>query len=414
MTAPALRPPAFSALRSESFRLFVIGQFLSLSGTWMQVVAQGWLVVQLSPSPFLVGVVAFLESLPILLFTLYGGVLADRVRRRRALMILQSLMLLESLILATLTAFDVITLPLVMVLAFSLGTLAAFEVPIRQAFLLEMVEREDVMNAIALNSLTFNGSRIVGPLIAAALIASVGLKACFFANSLSYLAVIFSLAKMRPRTVSPANRESKGDRNLADGLAYLQATPLPRTLLILTAAFSVFGFSFVAMLPVYARDVLKAGASGYGGLMSAFGVGAAAGALTMAAVGGERKNPALIRWAGFVFGFCLAGLGLVAHFPSAMLLLAVAGAGMILNNVITNTLLQTTTPDHLRGRVMGFYSLVVLGLAPIGNLLVGWGAEQLGVAAAVGLGGVACVIATLIGTKRLAELVKGRPLELSG
>ncbi len=404
MSSLPLRPPAFGALRSPSFRLFLTGQFLSLCGTWMQVVAQGWLVVQLSPRPLLVGVVAFLESLPILLFTLYGGVLADRVPRRKALILLQSLMLIESLILATLTAFNIITLHWLMVLAFSLGTLTAFEVPIRQAFLMEMVDRPDVMNAIALNSLVFNSSRIVGPLIAAALIAGVGLKACFFANSLSYLAVVVALFKMRP--VAPGAREVKQDRDLLGGLTYLRQAELPRTLLIVTGAFSIFGFSFVTMLPVYARDVLHASATGYSGLMSALGVGAACGALSMAALSGDKKNAGIIRWAGFAFGAALACLGLVAHFPSAVVLLAAAGAGMILNNVMTNTLLQTRTPDHLRGRVMGFYSLVVLGLAPIGNLLVGWVAETLGVATAVGLGGVICIVVTLVGTRRIVELAR--------
>jgi MFS family permease len=370
----------------------------------MQVVAQGWLVVQLSPRPLLVGVVAFLESLPILLFTLYGGVLADRVPRRKALILLQSLMLVESLILATMTALDVITLHWLMVLAFSLGTLAAFEVPIRQAFLMEMVERPDVMNAIALNSLVFNSSRIVGPIIAAALIAGIGLKACFFANSLSYLAVVIALIKIR--SAVPASRETRQDRDLKGGLAYLKQAELPRTLLIVTGAFSIFGFSFVTMLPVYARDVLHASATGYSGLMSALGVGAACGALSMAALSGVRKNAGIIRWAGLAFGAALACLGLVAHFPSAVILLAAAGAGMILNNVMTNTLLQTRTPDHLRGRVMGFYSLVVLGFAPIGNLLVGWVAETLGVAMAVGLGGIVCVVVTVVGTRRIVELAQ--------
>jgi MFS family permease len=372
----------------------------------MQVVAQGWLVVQLSPRPLLVGVVAMLESLPILHFTLYGGVLADRVPRRKALLLLQSLMLIESLILAILTAFDLITLPLLMVLAFSLGTFAAFEVPIRQAFLMEMVERPDVMNAIAINSLVFNSSRIVGPLIAAALIAAIGLKACFFANSLSYLAVLVALFKMRPSAAGAGPREPRRDRDLAGGLAYLRGAELPRTLLILTGAFSVFGFSFVTMLPVYARDVLHASATGYSALMSALGVGAASGALSMAAISGERKSAGLIRWAGLVFGGSLACLALVAHFPTALLLLAIAGAGMILNNVMTNTLLQTRTPDYLRGRVMGFYSLVVLGFAPVGNLLVGWVAEISGVAVAVGLGGVVCMAVTLLGTGRLVQLTE--------
>jgi len=394
---------AFSSLRHPGFRLFLGGQFLSLCGTWMQVVAQGWLVVQLSPSPFVLGVVGMLGSLPILLFTLHGGVMADRVARRRALIFLQSLMLLEAMTLGTLTALKIVTLPWVMGLAFALGTFTAFEVPIRQAFLMEMVGRGDVMNAIALNSLAFNASRIVGPVAAGVLISSVGLSACFFANAASYVAVLIALVRMRPVAPAAEPPPPSGRGHLADGLAYLRGATLPRSLLTLSASFSVFGFSFITMLPVYARDVMRTGASGYGALMAALGLGAAVGALSMAALVGERRSPSLIRWAGIVFGLSLAGLALAAHLASAMVLLAAAGFGMILNNVMTNTLLQTTTPDHLRGRVMGFYSLVVLGFAPFGNLLAGWTAEQLGVGLAVGLGGGICVVATLIGARGLKD-----------
>ena len=394
---------AFSSLRHPGFRLFLGGQFLSLCGTWMQVVAQGWLVVQLSPSPFVLGVVGMLGSLPILLFTLHGGVMADRVARRRALIFLQSLMLLEAVTLGTLTALKIVTLPWVMVLAFALGTFTAFEVPIRQAFLMEMVGRGDVMNAIALNSLAFNASRIVGPVAAGVLISSVGLSACFFANAASYVAVLIALIRMRPAAPSPGVVPASSRGHFADGLAYLRGAALPRSLLTLSASFSVFGFSFITMLPIYARDVMRTGASGYGALMAALGLGAAAGALSMAGLVGERRSPSLIRWAGILFGASLAGLGFAMHIASAAVLLAAAGFGMILNNVMTNTLLQTTTPDHLRGRVMGFYSLVVLGFAPFGNLLAGWTAEHLGVGMAVGLGGGVCVLATIVGARDLKD-----------
>jgi MFS family permease len=248
-----------------------------------------------------------------------------------------------------------------------------------------------------------NASRIVGPVVAGVLISQVGLAACFFANAASYVAVIIALVRMRPAVPAGGVVPASIRGQLADGIAYLRGAVLPRSLLTLSASFSIFGFSFITMLPVYARDVLKTGASGYGALMAALGVGAAAGALSMAGVIGERRNPRLIRWAGLVFGASLAGLGLAAHIASAAALLAAAGFGMILNNVMTNTLLQTTTPDHLRGRVMGFYSLVVLGLAPFGNLLAGWTAEHLGVGAAVGLGGAACVLATALGTGGLRD-----------
>src|SRR3954464_8033123 len=195
VTSPSLRT-VFAALRHRNFRLFIIGQFISLCGTWMQVIARGWLVLQLTDSPFAVGLVTALGSLPILLFTLYGGVIADRVNKRKFILLLQSLMLLETLILAVLTATHFITVQWVMALAVVAGLLSAFEVPTRQSFLAEIVERQDLMNAIALNSSAFNLARVLGPAIAAALIATVGLAACFFANAASYLAVIISLARM--------------------------------------------------------------------------------------------------------------------------------------------------------------------------------------------------------------------------
>ena len=390
---PGARNP-FHALRHRNFRLFFIGQFISLAGTWMQVVALGWLVLELTDSPFYVGLVSTLGSLPILLFTLWGGVLADRVHRRHALILFQALMLVDALVLAVLTATHQVTIGWVMVLAVVHGISAAFEVPIRQAFLVELVGTEDLMNAIALNSSNFNLTRIVGPAIAGAIVAGMGVAPCFFINAASFVAVIWCLALITDGPPSPRAAGS-ARTGFAEGTRYVREHPVPRALLTLTAVFSIFGFAFVTMLPVFARDVLHAGAAGYGGLMTAVGIGASIGALGMAAIGHRFSRLVIIRAGGLGFALALAAAALATQLWMAAALLALAGGAMILNNVSTNTQLQTTVPDLLRGRIMGFYSLMVLGMAPFGSLQAGWVSEHFGVPASLALGATVTALGTL-------------------
>ena len=304
---PADARNPFHALRHRNFRLFFAGQFISLVGSWMQVVTQGWLVLELSNSPFQVGLVTSLEALPILLLTLYGGVLADRVDKRNALMFLQTGMLLESLALTVLTATGHITVGWVMILAPILGTCTAFEVPIRQAFMMEMVGREDLGNAIALNSSIFNVTRIVGPVIAGALLAAFGSTACFAVNTASFLAVIVAFLKMRPPFPGARTGPRDAAATFADGARYVIGRQEPRALLSLAAVLSIFGLgSCLAMLPVYAKDTLGLGAGGYGGLMAAVGVGAGFGAIAMAAFGHRVNLRKLIASASLGFAASIA------------------------------------------------------------------------------------------------------------
>ena len=387
------RPPLsiFAALRHRNFRLFFFGQFVSLCGTWIQTVAQGWLVLHLTDSPFQVGLVTTLGTLPILLFTLYGGVVADRVNKHRLVLILQSGMLIEALLLGVLTQLDLITVHWVMGLAVFFGLLSAFEVPTRQALIAEIVEREDLMNAIALGSSAFNVARVVGPAIAGALIATVGLAACFFANAASYLAVIASLLLMRP-AVRPQPPVEPALDAMLEGFRYIFGNRWPRAIVCLIATFAVFGFSFMTMMPVFARDVLHLDARGYGALLSAIGVGAAASAFFMAAIGGRTGRARLVLGSGVLFGLVLTGAALTPNFGSALLLFTVAGCLMALNGIASNTTLQLQAPDRLRGRVMGFYAFVVLGMAPFGSLQAGWLSERFGVRVAVAAGGLVCLI----------------------
>lgn len=395
--------PAFGALRHRNFRLFLGGQFVSLSGTWMQTVAQGWLVLQLTNSAFQVGLVTTVNTLPVLLFTLYGGVVADRVNKRRFLLVLQSLMLLEALALAVLTATGLVTVGWVMVLAAMQGLLAAFEIPARQSFLVEMTGRDDLMTAIALNSSVFNVTRVIGPAIAGVVIAAIGIAACFFVNAASYLAVLWMLAILRP-PFAGASSAPTGRSTFRDGWRYIVDTAEPRLLTIMTIVFSVFGFSFAPMLPVYASQVLGAGATGYGMLMSGVGVGAAAAALFVAAMGHRVQREGRVFAFGVLFGAVLIATSLAGGFAVALVLLTLAGCSWALTSILTNTLLQTKAPDHLRGRVMGFYSFMVVGMAPIGALQAGWVSEHFGVPVSLALGGALCIGAAWFGWRQSRRL----------
>jgi MFS family permease len=387
---------AFPSLRHRNFRLFLAGQFVSLCGTWMQTVAHGWLVLTLTNSPFLVGLVPAIGSLPILLFTLYGGVLADRVDKHRFILVLQSLMLTEAVTLAVLTWRHLISVPWVIAIAVFFGFLTAFEVPTRQAFVVEMVGKEDLMNAIALNSTAFNVSRVFGPALAGTLIAVAGIAACFAANALSYVAVLGGLLAMR----WPAGRARGAglieQPGFGEGFRYVLGESWPRAIIVLTAVFSVFGFSFLTMLPVFARDALHVGAGGYGALLSAVGIGAAAGALALAGVGARAPQERLALSTGLAFGVLLIVAALAPQFWLAAAFLVLAGCTMAVQGITANTFLQRSAPDHLRGRVMGFYAWVALGLAPFGTLQAGWLAEHYGVRASLAFGGGVCAVCALL------------------
>lgn len=384
--------PAFGALRHTNFRLFITGQLVSLIGTWIQQVALGWLVLELTNSAFAVGAVTAAGTLPVLLFTLHGGAIADRVNKRRAILWLQSLMAVEALLLAVLTFRGWITLPWILVLAGSQGLFSAYEIPFRQAFLMDLVGREDLMNAIALNSSAFNLSRVFGPALAGVLTAAFGPAICFLLNAISFGAVLIGLARIRlPAWQVAEHRERPTFRVV---MAYLWAPGWPRTLVTLTIVFTIFALSFVTILPVYARDVLGTGAGGYGALTSAFGIGAAAGALGLAAFGRRWRRDTPL-WSGVVVGLSLLGIALIPSFPIAFVLLVAGGVALAASAITTNTLLQTEAPDHLRGRVIGVYAFIVVGLAPFGSIQAGWLAEHLGVPAAVGIGGTIVLVMTL-------------------
>src|SRR5881396_446042 len=381
----------FGALSHRNFRLFFLGQGVSLIGTWMQNVAQGWLVLELTNSPFYVGLVSALGSLGVLLLTLYGGVIVDRTNKHRLVILTQSLSMLPACALAWLVWTRAVAVWQVAALAAFLGVVNAFDIPARQAFIVDLVGKEDLMNAIALNSSAFNAARVVGPAVAGVVIGALGVGVCFLLNGVSYLAVIGGLLAMRlpPYVADP--RRGSAWAGLSEAVAFIRSDRRIWTVVVLMAVFSIFGFPYLVMMPVFARDVLHRGATGYGVMMTAVGIGALIGALGVALLGRYiRKGPTLIA-AGCAFGVLLVAFALSKVYLLSIGLLALTGGTMIVNN-------------QLRGRVMGFYAFVFVGLAPLGSFQMGALAERIGTPAAVALGGAATALAVVLAAWRVPEL----------
>ena len=393
------------ALAHRNFRLFFIGQGISLVGTWMQNVGEGWLILTLTNSPFYVGLTAALSSLGVLLFSLYAGVIADRADKRRFIIFMQLAFMLEALTVAILVWTHVVAVWQVLLLATILGIASGFDIPMRQSFIVEMVGKDDLMNAIALNSSLFNGARVIGPAIAGFLIGAVGIAWCYFLNSVSYIAVIAGLLMMQLPPRPPRPQTASAWTGFREVLSYLRGDRRLRVLMMLTAILSVFGFPYISMMPVFARDVLHRGATGYGALTSSIGIGAVIGALGVALTSGRiRRRGRLMLIGGTAFGVLLILFAASRALALAMALLALAGCAMIVNNSITNTMLQTTAPDHLRGRIMGFYSFVFVGMAPFGAFMFGLVAEHIGVPTTLAIGGAIVAVTITVAAWTVPEI----------
>ena len=385
----------FAAFRHRNYRLFFGGQLVSVIGTWMQQVAMGWLVYQLSNSAFTLGVVRFLSAIPITLLTLVGGAVADRVEKRRVVVVTESIAMVLAFVLTGLVYFGVVQIWQIALLALLEGITDAFDIPTRQSFVVEMVGKEDLMNAIALNSSLFNGARVFGPALAGILIGVVGVAGCFFFNAVSYAAIVAAYLAMKLPAAARAERKPILHETL-EAMRYVAGHRILRAIIVLVTIVSLFGWPYSVLLPVFARDVLHTGAGGYGFLMAANGVGALVGALTLASLGDSPYKRKLFY--GGLFGFC--GMLIVFAFSTVYWLSAasLAGSGffMIIFFATANTSVQTRVPDELRGRVMGIYALAFLGLTPFGSLIAGSLARTFSASFAVALGAGICILAGLI------------------
>ena len=403
------------SLRHRNFRLYFIGQSISVTGTWMQSVAMGWLVYRLTDSKMLLGVVGFTAQILTFVVAPLAGVLADRWDRRRALIVAQTLAMAQALTLAAVT----FTLPdkvdnwlqiwPIVALSVFTGLVRGFEVPTRQSFIIQMLDdRADLPNAIALNSFMVNAARLVGPLVAGGIIALVGEGACFLVNGVSYGAVIAALVAMRiaPR---PGPRPTGGVvAGLLEGFAYARRTPVIRAAIIVLAVTSLVGVPYTTLMPVFARDILKGGPHTLGYLMGATGVGALVGAALLAARKERMRLGRMILLAAAAFGAGLVAFALAARFrPTLWLSLPIlvwVGCAMMVQMYSSNTLLQTVVDEDKRGRVMSFYTMAFMGVIPFGAVLAGWMAEHLGAPATLAIGGGACVLGALAFGTRLPRL----------
>ena len=396
---------AVRALRSRNYRLFFTGQSISLIGTWMTRIATSWLVYRLTRSPLLLGLVSFAGQIPLFFLAPIAGVWVDRWNRHRTLVVTQILSMLQSFALAWLAIANRITISEVIALMLFQGLVNAFDMPARQAFVIQMVEnREDLSNAIALNSSMVNASRLVGPALAGVIIAAIGEGYCFLLDGISYLAVIVSLLVMRVPPPAARRTSQRPWRDLVEGWNYVVESVPIRSILLLLALISLVGMPYTVLMPLFAAQVLHGGAHTLGFLMGASGVGALASAITLAARRSILGLGRMIPISAAIFGASLIAFSFSRVFWISMLLLLGSGFGFLQQMAASNTILQTIVAEEKRGRVMAYYSMAFQGIAPFGSLMAGALAARVGAPATLAGGGVLCMIASLWFARQLPEI----------
>jgi MFS family permease len=400
----------FRALRHRNYRLFFWGQLVSLIGTWMQQTAMSWYVYQITNSKLLLGVVSAVGSAPMMLSSIWGGALADLYPKRSILVATQAAQMICAFLLAAGVWLGFATPSFIIIVAALNGISMGFDMPARQAFTVEMASREDLLNAISLNSSIVNGARVIGPSIAGLMIGAVGVAMCFFLNGLSFIAVIAGFMLMRLPPFERKIEIASAGEHAWEGILYSIKHPRVRTILLLFLAVGIFGWSYAVLMPAFARDVLGRGANGYGILMSASGTGAFVGALLVATFG-HLFTPRKIALGGvWLFSAAMLALSFTKSFPLALVFLFAAGFGMLLFFSTSNTVLQTIVPDEMRGRVMGVWSLVFGAMIPLGSLEAGAVAHWVGISYALAFGAIICAISAMVTLlvirRREAQLAK--------
>ena len=398
----------FRSLRYRNYRLFFSGQSLSLIGTWVQRIAIPWLVYRLTDSAFLLGFVGFAGQIPTFILAPFAGVLTDRLNRYHIMIVSQILSMIQALTLALLYFTNTIEVWNVLLLSVIQGCINAFDTPARQSFVIEMVEdKNDIGNAVALNSSMFNGARLVGPSIAGVLIASLGEGACFLINGISYIFVVISLLLMK---VKPQEKKKVKDTNIIkefkEGFTYTFGFPPIRSIIILLTLISLMGMPFSVLMPIFAKDIFHGGSHIFGFLMGASGVGALIGAAYLASRKSVVGLEKIIPLAAIVFGLGLVSFSLSSSFPLSIILMIITGVGMMMQTACSNTILQTISDNDKRGRVMSFYTMAFMGTAPIGSFLAGSMASMIGAPATLLIGGIACVIGALVFAQKLPLFIK--------
>lgn len=397
-------PSSLRALGHRNFRLFWTGHLISLVGNWMQIVARGWLVLELTHSPFWLGMVGFANAVPVLFLSLWAGAVADTVPKRTVVMITQAVSMVMSLLLALLVFTGVVEVWHVLLISVVMGTAFAFDAPTRQALTAELVGKRDLMNAVALNSTIFNGARVIGPTVGALALAWQGPGMAFLLNGLGYIGVLIGLARMDLRGSAKKVVEAGATNRIIDGLRYVRNNSTIATLMLLVSVISIFAFPYAVLMPVFADTVLQVGKGGYGTLMSLAGVGALIGALSLTVQSGRAdiKRGRIVMAGAIGLPLFLGIFALSSNYILSLAMLAGVGLTMISINATTNTIIQTTVPDELRGRVSGVFAFLFIGMAPFGNLQAGLVANYFGAPAALFFGSLVCaaVVAAILVRKR--------------
>jgi MFS family permease len=388
-------PDGLRALNHRNYRLFFLGQLVSLIGTWMQSVGQSWLVLELTQSPFKLGMVGAVQFLPMLLFALVGGAVVDRLHKRRLLIVTQSVLMLLAFVLSALVWSGLIQYWHILTLAAILGVVNTLDMPARQAFVVDLAGKDDLVNAIALNSAMFNGARIIGPAVAGALVARYGAALAFTLNGASFIAVIAALMAIQAEGAPQPRRQTTVLQEIAEGVRYVLRTPAVFLVLSLLMVVSVFVLNWNVLVPLLTKEVLHLEATGFGVLMSCLGAGALAGSVGLALLGKSRPLLPVVQWAAVIVSAAAFGMGFVHQYWLAAAVLFLIGIAQILFSASCNTTVQMSTPDALRGRVMSIYSLVFAGVAPIGSFSTGIITEALGALAGFRIGGGLGLMAVL-------------------
>lgn len=389
----------------RNYRLFFMGQGVSLIGNWMQHIAMSWLVYRLTNSGFLLGFVSFVGQIPSLFITPFSGVLADKHNRRNMLIIMQFLSMCQAIILAMLVLFKLISVPQIIILSAFLGIINAFDAPIRQSFTIDIIEKkEDLVNAIAMNSAMFNGARLVGPPIAGFIISITGEGICFLINALTYICVIYALFLMKLRPYEIRHKDSHILEKLKEGFKYSSGYMPIKYLLLLTMLVSLTGVPYVIFLPIFAKEVFHGGAQTLGFLMGGVGIGALCGAGFLASRKSNIKLWNTIALASWVFGIGVTCFSLSKKIELSLVLMALCGFGLMVQLATTNTVLQTIVEDDKRGRVMGFYILAFMGVTPFGNLIAGFFADRIGAPTTLFIGGILTLFSAFLFTMKVKQI----------
>lgn len=396
----------FSSLRVRTFRIYWLGMFISFIGTWIQTVAQSWLVFQLTKSAFLLGMVGFLGSIPIFLLSLFGGVIADRMNKRNILILTQSVFMLLTFLLAVLTQMKLITPGQIMLIAILNGIAMAFDMPSRQSLVVELVGKKHLFNAVALNSVAFNSSRIIGPALAGILVASIGMSGCFYINGMSFWVVIVALLLIKINHSFKTDRNNSTVKDLKDGLGIIKNDRLIIALISMIGVVSLFGVSYVMLMPIFAQDILHVGVKGLGMLVSFSGLGALIAALILAGTGDFKYKGKILILSSIIFSVSLVVFSLSKIYMLSLITLVFIGASSVTAMTLINTILQTIVKDEFRGRVMSVFMLTFAGIMPFGNLIAGSLSHAIGVSLTIMICGIICTAFFIIINVLYPEIIR--------